>query len=113
VIDRWTSYRTFWFDDNSVTLRNADSGQVSEIANYMQQNPSLKVGIDGSIPRDSNVRNQDMASRRISNVYAALVKAGVSDHRIETGTFGDAQLARDGRVEVLLHTGNNYRGSSN
>jgi outer membrane protein OmpA-like peptidoglycan-associated protein len=105
-IDRWISYRTFWFDDNSVDLRNSDSGQVSEIAYYMQQNPSLNVGIDGSIPRGSNVRNQELADRRVGNVHLALINAGVPASRIETGTFGDAQLARDQRVEVLLHTGN-------
>jgi outer membrane protein OmpA-like peptidoglycan-associated protein len=103
VVDRWISYRTFWFDYNTVDLRDSDNGQVSEIAYYMQQNPSLKVGIDGSIP-SSDTRNQDLAGRRVSTVYWALVKAGVPAQRIETGNFGDEQLARDGRVEMLLRT---------
>jgi outer membrane protein OmpA-like peptidoglycan-associated protein len=104
-IDRWISYRTFWFDSNTVNLRNSDSGQVSEIAYYMQQNPSVNAGIDGSIPRGSNTRNQDLASRRVGNVEAALINAGVPASRIVTGAFGDSKLARDQRVEVLLHTG--------
>jgi outer membrane protein OmpA-like peptidoglycan-associated protein len=104
VVDRWISYRTFWFDYNTVDLRNSDSGQVSEIAYYMQQNPSLKVGIDGSSPRGSDARNQDLAGRRVRSVHSALVKAGVPAYRIETGAFGDEQLARDGRVEMLLRT---------
>jgi outer membrane protein OmpA-like peptidoglycan-associated protein len=103
VVDRWISYRAFWFDYNTVDLRSADSGQVSEIAYYMQQNPSLKVGIDGSIP-SSDARSQDLAGRRVTNVYWALVNAGVPANRIETGNFGDEQLARDQRVEVLLRT---------
>jgi outer membrane protein OmpA-like peptidoglycan-associated protein len=105
-IDRWISYRTFWFDVNSVDLRNSDSGQVSEIASYMQQNPSLNIGIDGSIPQGSNARNQDLANRRVGNVHLALINAGVPPSRISVGNFGDAQLVRDQRVEVLLHTGN-------
>jgi outer membrane protein OmpA-like peptidoglycan-associated protein len=104
VVDRWISYRTFWFDSNADDLRSSDTGQVSEIAYYMQQNPSLKVGIDGSIPSGSDTRNQDLAGRRVSNVYDALIEAGVPGYRIETGAFGDAQLARQRRVEVLLRT---------
>jgi hypothetical protein len=104
-IDRWISYRTFWFDSNTVGLRDSDSGQVSEIASYMQQNPSVNAGIDGSIPQGSNARNQDMADRRVKSVHSALINAGVPASRIETGAFGDSKLARDQRVEVLLHTG--------
>ncbi len=106
VVDRWISYRAFWFDYNTVDLRSSDTGQVSEIANYMKQNPSLKVGIDGSSPRGSDLRDQDFADRRVSTVYWALVNAGVPTSRIETGGFGDAKLARDQRVEVLLRTSN-------
>jgi len=106
VVDRWISYRTFWFDSNADDLRGSDSGQVSEIAYYMQQNPSMKIGIDGSIPSGSDTRDQNLAGRRVSTVQDALVKAGVPAYRIETGAFGDAQLARDRRVEVLLRTSN-------
>ena len=101
VIDRWTSYRTFWFDSNTAELRSSDMSQVSEIAGYMKQNPSLKVGIDGSIPPGSD---QDLANRRISTLREALIKAGVPASQIETGAFGDVKLARERRVEVLLRT---------
>jgi outer membrane protein OmpA-like peptidoglycan-associated protein len=104
MVDRWISYRTFWFDSNTVGLRGSDSNQVSEIAYYMKQNPSLKLGIDGSIPGGSGPSNLDLAGRRVSTVYWALVNAGVPNSRMETGAFGDPQLARDGRVEVLLRT---------
>jgi outer membrane protein OmpA-like peptidoglycan-associated protein len=70
----------------------------------MQQNPSVNVGIDGSIPRGSNARNQDMAGRRVKSVHSALINAGVPASRIETGAFGDWKLAHDQRVEVLLRT---------
>ena len=106
VVDRWISYRTFWFDYNTVNLRSSDNGQVSEIAEYMKQNPSLKLGIDGSIPSGSNLSNQDLSDRRVSTVYNALINAGVQYSRIEKGAFGDAQLSRDRRVEVLLRTSN-------
>jgi len=106
VVDRWISYRAFWFDYNTADLRSSDRGQVSEIADYMQQNRSLKVGIDGSIPSGSDLRSQDLAGSRVITVYNALINAGVEAYRIERGVFGDAQLAREQRVEVLLRTGN-------
>jgi outer membrane protein OmpA-like peptidoglycan-associated protein len=78
--------------------------QVSEIANYMKQNPSLEVGIDGSIPSGSTSSNQILAGRRVIAVREALINAGMPASHIETGAFGDAKLAQDRRVEVLIRT---------
>ena len=78
--------------------------QVAEIADYMDQNPSLKVGIDGSCPRGSDPRALDLSGLRIIAIRNALIKAGVSTSRIEMGAFGDERLMREGRVEVLIRT---------
>jgi outer membrane protein OmpA-like peptidoglycan-associated protein len=102
VINRWTSYRDFQFDSNQAELRASETNKVSEIALYMKANPSLKVGIDGSM----EPRNQDLSDQRISTVRDALIKAGVPTSRIEAGTFGDRKLAHDGRVTVLIRTAN-------
>jgi len=76
---------------------------VSEIAAYMKQNPSLRIGIDGSMdPRGTDPRNQDLSDRRISAVRDALIQAGVPSSKIHSGAYGDAKLARDRRVEVLI-----------
>jgi outer membrane protein OmpA-like peptidoglycan-associated protein len=73
----------------------------------MQQNPSLQVGIDGSMdPRGTDPRNQDLSDRRVGAVRDALIQAGVPAYRIQTGAFGDTRLTRDRRVEVLIITGN-------
>jgi outer membrane protein OmpA-like peptidoglycan-associated protein len=105
VVDRWTSYRDFWFDQNSAALHASESNKVSEVANYMKTNPSLKVGIDGAMARNgSDARARDLNDGRVNAVSAALMAAGVPKNRIETGAFGNAKLARDGRVEVLLRT---------
>jgi len=79
--------------------------KVSEVVAYMKQNPSLRVGIDGSMdPRGTEPRNQDLSDRRVSAVRDALIKAGVPAAQIQVGTFGDAQYTRDRRVEVLVRT---------
>ena len=104
AVYRWTSYRAFWFDSDTTNLRSSDMSQVAEIAEYMKQNPSLKIGIDGSSPSGANRRARDLADRRSTAVRNALIDAGVPGSRIEMGAFGDRHLVREGRVEVLLHT---------
>jgi outer membrane protein OmpA-like peptidoglycan-associated protein len=107
VVDRWTSFRDFLFEYNGADIRAFDQSKVSDIAGYMEQNPSLQVGIDGSMdPRGTDPRDQNLSDRRISAVRDALIQAGVPAYRIQTGAFGDTSLTRDRRVEVLVKTGN-------
>jgi len=103
AVDRWTSFREFVFEFNRADIQASDTGKVSEIAAYMKQNPSLRIGIDGSMdPRGTDPRNQDLSDRRISAVRDALIQAGVPSSKIQSGAYGDAKLARDRRVEVLI-----------
>jgi outer membrane protein OmpA-like peptidoglycan-associated protein len=105
VVDRWTSFREFMFDYNAANLQAGDSTKINEIASYMNANPSLQLGIDGSMaPRGSDPRDQDLSNRRISAVRDALIQAGVPSSKIQTGAFGDSRLTRDRRVEVLIST---------
>jgi outer membrane protein OmpA-like peptidoglycan-associated protein len=105
VVDRWTSFREFVFEFNRADIQASDTSKVSEIAAYMKQNPSLRIGIDGSMdPRGTDPRNQDLSDRRISAVRDALIQAGVPSSKIQSGAYGDAKLARDRRVEVLIST---------
>lgn len=81
------------------------------------QNPSVRLGIDGStdLLRGTNQYNVALSQQRVSNVRDALIQAGVSADRMETGGFGVARMKcsdsaescpqRDGRVEVLVRPG--------
>ena len=81
--------------------------KVSEIAHYMRNNPSLAVGLDGTMdPRGTDPRNQDLSDRRVRSIRNALVEAGVPISRIQIGAYGDARLAQDRRVAVMLSTAN-------
>jgi outer membrane protein OmpA-like peptidoglycan-associated protein len=107
IVSRWTSFRDFWFAFDNSDLQASDTSKVSEITAYMNQNPSLQIGIDGSMDqRGTDPRNQDLSDRRVSTVRDALIQAGVPAYRIQTGAFGDAGLRRDRRVEVLISTSN-------
>jgi outer membrane protein OmpA-like peptidoglycan-associated protein len=107
VLDRWTSYREFWFETNEAGLHNADRAMVSQIATYLRDNPSLQIGVDGSLDsRNTNSGDRNLGQQRVKSICDALVAAGVPANRIKTGAFGDPQLRRDQRVELLLVTVN-------
>jgi outer membrane protein OmpA-like peptidoglycan-associated protein len=107
VLNRWTSFRDFSFEFGRSDLLDSDTRKVSEITEYMNQNPSLQLGIDGSMdPRGTDPRSQDLSDRRVNTVREALIQAGVAPHRIQAGNFGDAGARRDRRVEVLVSTSN-------
>ena len=95
---QWTSFRDFWFDSNRSELQSSASEQVSDIANYVRRHPEQRVGIDGAI----DPRRAELSNRRRISIRNALLRAGVPANRIETGDFGNPQLRRDLRVEVLV-----------
>jgi outer membrane protein OmpA-like peptidoglycan-associated protein len=106
VVDR-TSFREFVFAQNGADILAFDQTKVADIASYMKQNPSLQVGIDGSMdPRGTDARDQNLSDRRVGAIRDALIQAGVPASKIQTAAFGDSGLSRDGRVEVLVKTGN-------
>jgi outer membrane protein OmpA-like peptidoglycan-associated protein len=113
-VARWTPLKDIRFDFDKAEIRPVEMGKVSEIATYMSQNPSVRLGIDGStdLLRGTNQYNVALIQQRVGNVRDALVRAGVSADRMEMGGFA-AQRAkcndaaescsqRDGQVEVLV-----------
>jgi outer membrane protein OmpA-like peptidoglycan-associated protein len=106
VVGHWTAYRDFTFYTDRTDLQPSDVTMANEIAGYMAHNPSLQIGIDGSTnPSGGASTDQDLNNRRVEAVHNALINAGVPASKIQTGAFGDPQLRRDGRVEVLIATG--------
>ena len=109
----WISLRDIMFDFDTADIRPTEMNKISEIAAYLSQNPSVRVGIDGStdLLRGINRHNEKLSQQRIANVRDALIGAGVSSTRIETGRFGVERVKcndsteqcsqREGRVEVM------------
>ena len=101
----WTSYREVIFLDNRSDILASQKSKISEVAEYLTKNPSLKVGIDSSIdPNGSDARNQLLSDQRGDAVRSALIEAGVPAARIQTGVRGDAKLVRDRRIGILVST---------
>ena len=112
----WTSFRDFLFDTDKSAIRSNEKSKISDIAAHIQQNPPFQVGIAGHAdPRGTDPYNQALSERRVNAIRDALVDAGMSAHKIDTGAFGEMQLKcqeqtqscwqSDRRVEVLIHNG--------
>ncbi len=112
---RWTTFKDILFDFDKADLRANEQATIDQIASYLQENPSLTVGIEGfADPRGTDRYNQALSERRVDAIKNALVKAGVPADRIQTGAFGETRpkcndktegcWQRDRRVEVLIGT---------
>jgi len=104
-LERWVVFREVWFDTDSQDVHAVDRAGFGEIAGYMSANPSLELGIDGSVNSGSaSRRNAEMSAHRVKAIRESLVAAGVPANRISEGAYGDQSLRRDQRVDLLLRT---------
>ncbi len=114
---RWTSLKEILFDFDKTDIRYSESRKPAEIAAYMSQNPSVRLGIDGYTDlRATGQYNLPLNQHRVATVRDALIQAGVRADRIETDTFdSDRPMCNpstgqcsqlEGRVEVLIRASN-------
>lgn len=105
VFNEWTPYQRFSFDADHADIRPSDMRQASDIAAYMMENPTARLGIDGSSnAKADGWRSEDLSERRVTAVRDALTQAGIPGFKIQTGPFGDPDFRRENQVEVLLIT---------
>ena len=105
IIDHWTDYREFTFENASVDITASEINRASEIAAYLAQNPSMSIGIDGTLDAKKYSRHvRDRSILRAEAVYGALLQAGVSSSKIERGAFADRDRRHEGRIQVLIKT---------
>jgi outer membrane protein OmpA-like peptidoglycan-associated protein len=52
----WISLRDIMFDYDTADLRPSEMNKISEVAAYLKQNPSIRVGIDGNGSRPLALR---------------------------------------------------------
>jgi outer membrane protein OmpA-like peptidoglycan-associated protein len=109
VIEQWASYKDLWFENNMADIRSSEADKLTEIAAYLEQNPSLQIRIDGSMdPRGTDSRGEglrNLSQRRVNAVRSALITAGVDESKIQTTVSGDQRSRHDRRVQVLISTG--------
>jgi hypothetical protein len=86
----WTGYWEYTFTGDSNEIVYSDRGNAGDIARYLDQNQSYRIGLDGA------------DRTRVGIVRDALVRAGVPTYKIQAGAMGNPQLRAYGRVEVLV-----------
>jgi len=111
------AFNDILFDFDKSDIRANEASKVTDVANYIKQNPTFNVGINGHAdPRGTDQYNQSLSERRVNAIRDALVKAGVESHKIQSAGFGEQRPActestevcwqRDRRVDVGFRTGN-------
>ncbi|WP_028876308.1 OmpA family protein [Teredinibacter turnerae] len=102
-----------YFPTGEDALSHQDSQRIQSLANYMTDNPSLRVRLDGfADPRGTDDYNNVLSEERARSVVDALVARGIDSRRIEyqahgasmsMATAGDKDayaLERKVRIEV-------------
>lgn len=102
------------FDTDKAGLRADGKPVVDEIAKLMQQDPSLKLTIEGHTDGSGDAkRNKALSQQRADAVVDALAAAGIAKERLHAVGLGDgkpvadnsdeAGRARNRRVELVKH----------
>lgn len=101
------------FATDSATLRPGARDKLQPLAEYLRDNPGVRVSIDGyTDSRGSDAHNQDLSQRRADAVRAAFDDMGVVRARFSVTGHGEADavapndtpanMQRNRRVEVTL-----------
>jgi outer membrane protein OmpA-like peptidoglycan-associated protein len=113
IVGNWTAYKSYTFAYNDSQVQDVDTAKSVDVAAYLKANPSLQIGIDGSMdPNGTDPKDQGLSDRRVEAVRVSLIAAGVPANRIAIGAFGDVQNRRDRRVEVLFATNSSYAATN-
>ena len=101
----WTAYQDFDFDSASVDVSISDTPKLRAIVDYLESNPSLDVGIDGTLgTKGGSQGDRNLSERRAAAVRRALMDtgAGVASYKILMGPFADPNRRRSGQIQVWV-----------
>lgn len=101
------------FATDSAALRPGAIDRLRPLADYLRDNPGVRVGVDGfTDSRGSDAHNQDLSDRRAASVRDALIDMGADRARFAITGHGErdpiatnataAGMRQNRRVEVTL-----------
>lgn len=82
-----------YFDVNSDKIKPESKGAVGDIAKVLNENPQVRIKIDGHTDSDGDeTKNLDLSKRRASSVKNMLVSDySIESSRIETDGYGESK----------------------
>ncbi|MDH5474971.1 MAG: OmpA family protein, partial [Cyclobacteriaceae bacterium] len=92
-----------YFDFNKASLRKSSYTQLEQIKLFLQQNPTIKIELDGhTCSVGQTDYNQKLSENRAQAVYQYLVDTGISSDRMTSFGFGETKpLVDDQSSEAL------------
>ena len=89
------------FDTDKASIRPESMPTVTEVATLLQQNPTLRLAVQGNTDNAGTpAHNQQLSEARAAAVVAALVRAGIGAARLQTAGFGQSQPLADNATEA-------------
>ncbi|MGD8305821.1 MAG: OmpA family protein [Ignavibacteria bacterium] len=84
------------FDVNKASIKPESMGVINEIANLMNENPNIRLSVQGHTDSDGDDdSNQLLSEARAKSVKNALVELGIDESRLETKGFGEKNPVSD------------------
>ena len=89
-----------YFDFDQATIRDDQISRLEHNADYLKQNPSKNLIIQGNTDeRGTNEYNLALGERRALNAKNYLIELGVEEYRIRTVSYGEERPLFTGQTE--------------
>lgn len=98
-VDR-QQFQPIYFDYDSQTIRDSESGKIQQIASFLQQNNSQIIIAGFTDERGTAEYNRGLGERRAESVREALIAQGANAQNIQTVSFGMDMPADPGHDEA-------------
>jgi len=96
------SNQTYYFNENSVSLKQGDLAALKIQANYLITHPNVKIRLEGyADSRGSRENNILLAYKQLQSVENDLLQYGVAPVQIEVVSYGKEKPAEDGFGEPI------------
>lgn len=88
------------FETGKSVIKSESQNLVEELYQMMNENPSLKISVEGHTDNVGNkASNQSLSENRAASLKTALVSKGISGDRINTTGFGPDKPLADNSTE--------------
>ena len=93
--------QTVYFDFNKATIKPVSFPLLSEVAQALKDNPSIRVRVEGHTDsRGNDAFNLKLSQRRAESVRTFLISAGVAADRMEPRGYGETVPIADNRTDT-------------